>query len=187
MSVKRAKDSYKDFAKYLQTTLNLWLHSIEPNMSIESLKQVILLEQFYDCVPEEMKVYLKDKKYMALSDAAQNADEYVTLHKLSRTKGDNKLQKNNDNAYNNNKYKPRDDRKDYAQGYSYAKYSDRRDNRNYQNNSVIICRYCKLPNHKQRDCPKRRQDNAKHVVYVKGENVKSKSELLHNNCHDEFE
>ena len=121
---KEQKDSYKDFAKYLQTTLNRWLHSIEPNMSIESLKQVILLEQLYDCVPEEMKVYLKDKKYMALSDAAQNADDYVTLHKLSRTKGDNKLQKNNDNAYDNNKYKPRDDRKDYAQDYSYAKYSD---------------------------------------------------------------
>ena len=33
-----------------------------------------------------MKVYLKDKKYTTLSDAAQNADEYVTLHKLSRLK-----------------------------------------------------------------------------------------------------
>ena len=134
-----------------------------------------------------MKVYLKDKKYMALSDAAQNADEYVTLHKLSRTKGDNKSQKNNDNAYDNNRYKPRDDRKDCAQGHSYAKYSDRRDSRTYQNNSVIICHYCKLPNHKQRDCPKRRQDNAKRVVYVIGKNIKSKSEFLHKKCHDEFE
>ena len=74
-----------NFANYLKTTLNRWLHSIELNMSVEILKQVILLEQFYDCVPEEMKVYLKDKKYTVMSDAAQNADEYITLHKLSRT------------------------------------------------------------------------------------------------------
>ena len=63
-----------------------------------------------------MKLYLKDKKYTALSNAAQNVNEYVTLHKLFRTKGDS-------------------------------------------------------------NGPKRRQDNAKHVVYVKG--VSKKSELFY--------
>ena len=45
---------------------------------------------------------------------------------------------------------------------------------------MIICLYRKLPNHKQNDCPKSRQDNSKHVVYVKGKNVRSKTELFHN-------
>ena len=39
-----------------------------------------------------------------------------------------------------------------------------------------------MSNHKQNDCPKRRQDNAKHVVYVKGESKKFENVLLHNNC-----
>ena len=156
MSVKRAKDSYEDFANYLKTTLNIWLHSVEPNMSVESLKQVILLEQFYDCVPEEMKVYLKDKKCTVLSDAAQNTDEYVILHKLSRTKGDNNVHKSNDNAHDYSDCKRRDARNNYSQGYSYGKYADKKDNKISYNESASVCYYCKLPNHKQNDCPKRR-------------------------------
>ena len=36
-----------------------------------------------------MKVYLMVKNYDVLPEAAHKADEYVTLHKMSRTKGEN--------------------------------------------------------------------------------------------------
>ena len=149
MSIKKAKDSYKDFANYLKITSNRWLHSIEPNMIVESLKQVMLLEQFYDCVREEIKVYFKDKKYTVLSDATENADKYVTLHKLFRTIGDSIVYKSNDNARDNINYKRRDERNNYSQGYSYGKYTDRKDNKNYYNKSASVCYYCKLSNHQQ--------------------------------------
>ena len=85
-------------------------------MSIERLKQVMLLEQFYDCVPEELKVYLMNKNYDALTEATHKADEYVTLHKISRTKRENsKLVKNKDNAYDNSKFNYKDKEKNMLQ------------------------------------------------------------------------
>ena len=58
--VKGAKSSYIDYSQYLRTIFSRWLHLMEPHINIERLKQVMCLAKFYDCAPEEMKVYLMD-------------------------------------------------------------------------------------------------------------------------------
>ena len=64
----------------------------------------MLLEQLYNCVLGEMKVCLMDKNYDVLTEAAHKNDEYVTLHKMSRTKrNNNKIAKNKNDAYDNSK------------------------------------------------------------------------------------
>ncbi len=50
-------------------------------MSFEQLKELILLEDFKNCVPENVVVHLNDQKIMTLSEAAVISDEFMLTHK----------------------------------------------------------------------------------------------------------
>ncbi len=50
-------------------------------MSFEQLKELILLEDFKNRVPENVVVHLNDQKIMTLSEAAVISDEFMLTHK----------------------------------------------------------------------------------------------------------
>ena len=41
----------------------------------------MLLEQFLEVLPDDLKLWLADRKPNTLSEAAQLADQYVAVHK----------------------------------------------------------------------------------------------------------
>ena len=48
---------------------------------IERLKHEFKLERLYETIPNEIKLWCKDKKFFNITDACKGCDECVTKHK----------------------------------------------------------------------------------------------------------
>ena len=53
---------------------------------VEKLKQLILIEEISNWVPEEMRIYLNERKINIGNELAMLADEYVIARKRNRNK-----------------------------------------------------------------------------------------------------
>ena len=53
----------------------------EADDDINVLKELILLERFYDTLSDELRVWLIDKNPKTIKDAGKLADEFTVLHK----------------------------------------------------------------------------------------------------------
>ena len=77
---KRVAETYSDFAHYMSMQFDRWTKA-EQITDFESLKQLMFREQFYDKVPQDLKVHVSEKKRTSLVEVARAADEYAVLHK----------------------------------------------------------------------------------------------------------
>ena len=97
--------NHVEFAKEKERLFEKWLKSNEVDKNFDKLKQLILLEEFKNCIHPEIKTYLEEHKINTLQVAATRADDYSLTHKLSvkSTSYDNKiLYKNNKGSNNDN-------------------------------------------------------------------------------------
>ena len=91
---KREFDSYTDIAQNMSLLCERWLAAAKVESDFEKLKELVLLEQFYNSVPNDHKVHLLDKTPDNLIQAARKADEYDVFHKTrgARDKADRRAQ-----------------------------------------------------------------------------------------------
>ena len=61
---------------------NRWCLSRKAD-SKEQLQQLMLLEEFKNCLPEAVCVYLNEQKAVTSDQAALLAEEFVLTHKIS--------------------------------------------------------------------------------------------------------
>jgi len=69
--------TYVEFARDKQTLFDRWCASKEVSGDFEKLRQLILLEDFKDCLPTEIKTYLDEQRVDSLHQAATRADDYA--------------------------------------------------------------------------------------------------------------
>ena len=55
---------------------------------LASVRELLLVEEFKNCVSEHIAVYLNDQKVSSLQQAATLADEFALIHKTSIIKHD---------------------------------------------------------------------------------------------------
>ncbi len=77
---KTVNQTFVEFAQEKRNLFEKWCVSSKI-MSFEQLKELILLEDFKNCVPENVVVHLNDQKIMTLSEAAVISDEFMLTHK----------------------------------------------------------------------------------------------------------
>ena len=53
---------------------------------VEKLRQLILAEEFLNCVPEEVRVHLSERKTDVNYEMAALADEYTLTHRKTKEK-----------------------------------------------------------------------------------------------------
>ncbi|KAF7690179.1 hypothetical protein HF521_011983, partial [Silurus meridionalis] len=63
-----------------ETLLDKWCASSKVN-DFDSLGELVLLEEFKNCLPDRVVVYLNERKVSSVSEAAVLADEFVLTHK----------------------------------------------------------------------------------------------------------
>ena len=63
---------------------NRWCASQEVGTNFEKMKQLVLLEEFKQCVPVDIKTYLEEQKVTAVDKAATLADDYKLTHSGTR-------------------------------------------------------------------------------------------------------
>ncbi|KAL0153953.1 hypothetical protein M9458_050710 [Cirrhinus mrigala] len=78
--MKTVKQTYVEFVREKKVLFEKWCFSSRV-ASLEELQELILLEEFKNCLPSNIVVYLNEQKVTSLANAAVLADEFVLTHK----------------------------------------------------------------------------------------------------------
>ena len=116
-TIKSAYHTHVEFARHKENLFDRWCMSNAIENNHEKLRQLILVEEFKNCVPSEVRTYLDEKKADTLSQAAKLADDYVLTHKNfnqrlvgSSQRSDNHVRPNNHNGKGNPRNLPQNPR-----------------------------------------------------------------------------
>lgn len=79
---KLENQTYCEFGREKETLFDRWCQS-EKVKDLNKLRNLVLLEEFKNCLPEQISTYVTEQKVTTVSDAAVLADEYVLTHRDS--------------------------------------------------------------------------------------------------------
>lgn len=77
---KTSNQTYVDFAREKEVLFNRWCMACKAD-SLSSVHELMLVDEFKNCVPERTVVYLNEQKVTSLQQAATLADEFVLTHR----------------------------------------------------------------------------------------------------------
>jgi len=158
---KREHDSHTDYAQHVSIMCDRWLRAAGAD-DFDKLKELVMLEQFYNGVSSEVKVFLLEKPSDKLQATARKADEYAVVHRRynnaandhvinnvskPKTETNNKPTETNNKPNNNNQSHPHK-------------------NREPKSKEHVICFYCHKPGHFAASCKAREQANKQYVGFV---------------------
>ena len=83
---KTENQSYVEFLREKENALDKWCDSKRIDGDAEKLRQLILAEEFLNCVPEEVRVHLSERKTDVTHEIAALADEYILTHRKTKEK-----------------------------------------------------------------------------------------------------
>ena len=90
--------TYVEFSRNQEDHFDQWLRSKNIN-NFDNLRDLILIEQFKNCLYSELKTHIDEKEVKSLNEAAVLADSYTLTHKrYTKSLGHNDFRKN-DKAY----------------------------------------------------------------------------------------
>ena len=75
-----------EFLREKENALDKWCDSKRIDGDAEKLRQLILAEEFLNCVPEEVRVHLSERKTDVTYEMAALADEYILTHRKTKEK-----------------------------------------------------------------------------------------------------
>ena len=85
---KFENQTYVEFAREKEDLFDQWFRSKKIPDSYDNLRQLILIEEFKECVHQDLRSHLEDKNVKTLEEAAVLSDTYTLTHKknfLSKT------------------------------------------------------------------------------------------------------
>ncbi len=80
-TMKTDKETHVEFAHQKQVAFDRWCSSKKVEKSFEDLRQMILIEEFKNSLPNNVRIYLEENKVSTLEQAAICADDYTIVHK----------------------------------------------------------------------------------------------------------
>ena len=83
---KTENQSYVEFLQEKENALDKWCDSKRIDGDAEKLRQLILAEELLNCVPEEVRVHLNERKTDVNYEMAALADEYILTHRKTKEK-----------------------------------------------------------------------------------------------------
>ncbi|KAJ8356937.1 hypothetical protein SKAU_G00197310 [Synaphobranchus kaupii] len=99
---KSTNKTYVEFAREKETLFDRWCSATKAT-DHDSLRELILVEEFKNSLPERMVVYINEQKVLSLSLAAVLADEFVLTHKtvFSTPRNENRSAESHPNSQPN--------------------------------------------------------------------------------------
>jgi len=80
---KEESQKFVEFARNKENLFDRWCSSKDVNKEFSKLRQLMLLEEFKNCLPSDIKTHLDERKAEDLHQAAVWADDYALTHKGS--------------------------------------------------------------------------------------------------------
>ncbi|VDI67738.1 Hypothetical predicted protein [Mytilus galloprovincialis] len=140
--------TYVEFVREKEDLFNKLLTSKKTDNNFDNLRQLMLLEEFKQCVNLDLKTHLDDKTVGTIHDAAVISDNYTLSHKRS-FKGQNV---NTSSGNYKNQSTERTDSKPVAQNKSQSSYNMSCPKFDTFEKKSLICAYCKENGHLMADC-----------------------------------
>ena len=84
-SRKELTQTHVEFARTKEQLLARWCSSKKIEQNFEKFRQLILVEEFKNCLHSDVKSFLDEKQVETLDEAARLADDYSLTHKISFT------------------------------------------------------------------------------------------------------
>ena len=83
---KKENQSYVEFLREKENALDKWCNSKRIDGDVEKLRQLILAQEFLNCLPGEVRVHLSERKTDVRYEMAALADEYTLTHRKTKEK-----------------------------------------------------------------------------------------------------
>uniref|UniRef100_UPI00358E2F4F uncharacterized protein n=1 Tax=Myxine glutinosa TaxID=7769 RepID=UPI00358E2F4F len=171
---KRESETHVEFARVKENMFDRWCESKGVGNDFEALRDLMLVEEFQQCVHEDIKVYLQEMKVPKLWDAATMADDYALTHRIGVHKPNSSPRSpqgrcgtagaENDNTWR----RPQDDYGDNADTRTVRKQGATGPRQTYFSggprqttsfSSGPTCVFCKKPGHLMSSCYLMKRDN----------------------------
>uniref|UniRef100_UPI00358E6DB6 uncharacterized protein n=2 Tax=Myxine glutinosa TaxID=7769 RepID=UPI00358E6DB6 len=126
---KRESETHVEFARMKETMFDRWCDSKEIGKDFNLLRQLILVEEFKQCVHVDIKVHLHKKKVAELYEAATVADDYALTHRMGFHKPNfppRVSQGSYGKSGSENKFSWRQPREDYGDKSDTATFRDQK-------------------------------------------------------------
>ena len=150
---KSEQQTFVEFAREKERLFDRWCCSQEAD-SREDLRQLVLIEDFMNCLPEAVAVHLCEQEVQKLHEAAVLADKFVLTHKRVPGSGWVSHQSRTRPLVNS--------QQQYGGGNDAPRSSPPANaSRPPYNNTEIICNYCKKVGHMKYDCVELRKRKEK--------------------------
>ena len=157
---KQYSETFVEFAHRKELLFKRWCESRLVESDFEKLRQLVLIEEFKNCVSPDIRTYLDEKDVTELSVAATLADDYHITHK----KPSGPIISGHFNNYNNPNYgwvgPPRRGRgggNGRFNGNNRSSYNNNSRGNFSGNNgakSKLVCSFCNRTGHLMSDCYK---------------------------------
>ena len=149
------KQTYVEFAAEKTTLFDRWCQSEGVN-SMGKLKELILVEDFRNCLPDNVSIYVAEQKAETISKAACLADQYALTHRVYKDRNRGKSQSPAFNSF----YKTRP----FDSGIQSP--SDSKSPSVPVETEQRFCNYCKNSGHLKSECFKLKRRQEKSVGLV---------------------
>lgn len=172
-NVRRSEsENYCEFATRKENLFEKWARAEEVDNNFQKLKELIILEEFKNCLPLNVRIHLEDQKVSALREASIAADKYILIHKSQGHQND--VEKSRVNG--NGKFIPfhKHNSLPFAKRGVSAKVNSSKEIRPAKpfrdKFELPHCSYCGKNNHIIANCFARKRDNEKVVGFVHCQN-----------------
>ena len=148
---KQYGQTYVEFLREKERFLERWMKSKNISSDFEKFKNLILMEEFQNCVTSEIRTHITDRSEDDAHKAAVLADNFSVTHQLLKPQVEMKF----------NKYTA----KSIEQPQATA-MPDKKSKSTNESKPKMTCYYCKREGHLRQDCQKlkKRNENGTHKV-----------------------
>ena len=140
---KEPEQSHVDFLRIKEKHFDRWIRSKNVNGEYEKLRNLMLTEEFNNCVRNDVKIHLSDKGVENIKTAAVLADEYIIIHQHNRTFQPDKSKFKNQYAVVEKNAKCTDE---------YNKQKTDKQTTNSSMQKKPTCSFCKKDGHVRENC-----------------------------------